>query len=1054
MLFFRMKPLFTRLFCLVLLAIFQQKMPAQNGLLTRNSHYSVEEGLSFPAIWGMARDGDGFMWFSTEFGLNRFDGERFERFFARNSSPDFPSNALTELLLLDKKRMLVGSDRSLSCLETRTGKFKRIDLPGREGKQNDYFVVSLFQKTDGSILVGTPNSAYLLNADLTVRHAYFAEKKQGDGRFFVKRFLPLPDGRVAICSQLREGLILLDFEKKEEKFLHDELPEARSLDSMEMRAGWTIDRENPNLVWFCPFLNRNLPQNQDFRCFDFSTKTMRRFRFPFSEKELRTVRGTWLPIQLSDSLFIVHQCEGRPFFFNVKTGRAEIIPFWASSWADGKGVANLLDEDGNLWIGPRFDGLRFFSMKPSPTRLLSELEALIKSHPNPESVLENGLDARPIGQNWLFSAGNGGFFSLDQASWKMTDWLNNRSLPGGFGYVSLVEKGGGDLVWLVNLTGFCSFDLKTGQVGKLHSDLLRLPLRADLLRRDASDGRFWLNGDRQIYRANLLTGAVDSFEKKAIGLGRRMEGSASGPSGTWFSTTSNVPLLFYFQKKTGVWSRSDTLRGPSGDLVFPQLLVAEPDGSVWFSSEQGVGHWQPAGRKLKIWNAQNGLADSYCTEICRDAAGFIWVGTLRGLCRIDPKTGSIRQFSETDGLPGGSITSLALLDTAKNVLYVATKMGLALFEPNQIFYDPKPPKIVLTDLRVSGQLVDFQLVKPILLTYEQNDLLFEFTGIHFLEGHKNRYRYRLLGADDDWVEAGSAKTAPYLNLRPGRYQFQVQAANANGIWTRESTTLDVEIRPPFWATWSFRLAILGLFCAAIWWLYRSRIRQIERREVEKTGIAQQMSDLEMKALRSQMNPHFVFNALASIQHFVLDNQPMEASRYLTKFARLMRLIMENSETNRVVLQREIDLLGYYIELEGLRFDDRFRHEIFVENDIDTEAISIPAMLIQPHVENAIWHGLMHLKTRLGLLKLSFFSENERMLRVEIEDNGVGRAAAAALNAERGRSHNSRGLTNIRLRLELLNSQLTDDIRLEVDDLFDENEVGCGTRVRVWIPKIR
>ncbi len=260
----------------------------------------------------------------------------------------------------------------------------------------------------------------------------------------------------------------------------------------------------------------------------------------------------------------------------------------------------------------------------------------------------------------------------------------------------------------------------------------------------------------------------------------------------------------------------------------------------------------------------------------------------------------------------------------------------------------------------------------------------------------------------------------------------------------------IRIYPPFWQTWAFRLALAALVLALVWYFYQQQIRTVRQRETEKNAVRQQLADLEMKALRAQMNPHFVFNALNSVQNFILKNDTREASRYLTKFARLMRLILENSESPLVPLAREIELLRYYTELEQLRFNHRFTFDFQVDSNLQPESISIPGMLIQPHIENAIWHGLMH-KTSPGQLWVRFRKAGDNTIICEIEDNGVGRDRAAEIEKDRPKNHRSTGLANIQTRLEILNAQLANDIRLDFEDLHDAAGQASGTKVLVRMP---
>ena len=385
----------------------------------------------------------------------------------------------------------------------------------------------------------------------------------------------------------------------------------------------------------------------------------------------------------------------------------------------------------------------------------------------------------------------------------------------------------------------------------------------------------------------------------------------------------------------------------------------------------------------------------------------------------------------------------------------STDQGMCLFEPDKIGAAASAPPTFITRVQVSGTFSNQPESGELYLPYDQNDLRIEFTGVNFINGPGNRYAYSMEpeGRPARWKEAGTDNFANFLNVAPGDYSFRVRTANSDGVWGEKEAVLRIVIYPPWWQTWTFRISLLGLLLGLSWALNRRQIRRTENREKEKSQIRQQLADLEMKALRAQMNPHFVFNALNSVQNFILKNDTREASKYLTKFARLMRLILENSESPMVQLGREIELLRYYTELEQLRFNNRFSFDFQIDSSLNVEQISIPGMLIQPHIENAIWHGLMH-KTEPGHLWVRFIQADAKTLVCEIQDDGVGRVQAAAMEQNRPKNHRSTGLANIQTRLDLLNAQLSEDIRLDFEDLYQADGQASGTKVVVRMPLTR
>jgi LytS/YehU family sensor histidine kinase len=208
----------------------------------------------------------------------------------------------------------------------------------------------------------------------------------------------------------------------------------------------------------------------------------------------------------------------------------------------------------------------------------------------------------------------------------------------------------------------------------------------------------------------------------------------------------------------------------------------------------------------------------------------------------------------------------------------------------------------------------------------------------------------------------------------------------------------------------------------------------------------------MSALLAQMNPHFLFNSLNSIDSYIIRNESKKASEYLNNFARLMRLILQNSRSNYISLKDELEALDLYMQMESLRFANRFSYELKVDPDIDTSSTLIPPMLIQPYVENAIWHGLMHKKEgEEGKVEITISRKDESLYCI-IHDNGIGREKASALKAQKsGNRKRSMGMQITKDRIEMINKLYNTNTSMHVIDLHDEQGNATGTRVELIIP---
>lgn len=250
-------------------------------------------------------------------------------------------------------------------------------------------------------------------------------------------------------------------------------------------------------------------------------------------------------------------------------------------------------------------------------------------------------------------------------------------------------------------------------------------------------------------------------------------------------------------------------------------------------------------------------------------------------------------------------------------------------------------------------------------------------------------------------------------------------------------------------------ALLGILTILLIYIFRQRLKSqkamaVKDREITELKFKGQMAELEMKALRAQINPHFLFNCMNSINRMIYENKNDEASRYLTRFSKLVRLILENTERSVVTLRDELELLESYIQLESLRFKSRIDFLITVDESVNRDATYLPAMILQPFVENAIWHGLMHLDPeRKGKLQIHVF-QNDGVLHCSIEDNGVGREYARMVEEKSVWKSKSLGMKITEERLRLLNKEHLQQL-VSIIDLKDETQRGLGTRVEINIP---
>jgi anti-sigma regulatory factor (Ser/Thr protein kinase) len=381
--------------------------------------------------------------------------------------------------------------------------------------------------------------------------------------------------------------------------------------------------------------------------------------------------------------------------------------------------------------------------------------------------------------------------------------------------------------------------------------------------------------------------------------------------------------------------------------------------------------------------------------------------------------------------------------------------GFNAFYPEQIMQNNFIPPIVITSFKKFNEVQkkEIRTNDTIFLSHDDNFFSFEFSSLDYSNPAKNKYAYRLEHFDKDWIYCdANRRFAEYTKVSPGTYIFRVKGTNSDGVWNEKGISVIIIISPPWWATWSFRIPFFIFLILSGWFIISSRFRRLRKKhEFEKKvlEIEKQLFDLEQKSLRLQMNPHFIFNSLNSIQSFIVNNDSDKATLYLAKFAQLMRLILSNSREPYVPLKDELKALQYYMDIENLRFDNKFTSRIVLDPNVDDDFIGIPPMIIQPYVENAILHGIIHLHGK-GNILISLSIKNDLLVCI-VEDDGVGRKKAMEFKEHSGLKHKSRGMLITKERLEILNKQLKGQVSVNVIDLFDESGKARGTRVEIYIP---
>jgi ligand-binding sensor domain-containing protein len=544
----------------------------------------------------------------------------------------------------------------------------------------------------------------------------------------------------------------------------------------------------------------------------------------------------------------------------------------------------------------------------------------------------------------------------------------------------------------------------------------------------------------------ILYHAKDNQLTALVGAGFKANAGIS-PDSAWLSYINSRYELVRIQLREG---KADTvplqqyLKHSTFSFANARHLVDDGQ-SVWVTGQNGVLRFDYQSDSLYTYGMDKGLSHAFTFALVTDGQ-TVWVGSIGGIDRYNAVTDRFESVHKIKDNTYMDAFGDATRSTDGRLFFIFGNK-LIVIHPDELSGQPMDHKpLLLQSVRVNGKSIDWTQEGVLnTLSFTQNQLTFVYDLQWFEDPGLMRFHYRLNG--EAWVENGNDNSIQLAGLQPGTYLLEVQALEDDLVIA--PLQIPFQINPPVWLTWWFRLLIGGIILAGTVIVFQRRIKRIK----EKTTLEMQMVHLKSPALRAQMNPHFVFNSLNAIQECVVTGKVDEAYTYLSKFSRLLRLVLEHSDKHAVLLQDELEVLSLYLTLEELRFKEDMQFEIKVAPEMDPEEIFVPPMLIQPHLENAIWHGLRYVE---GVKRLSIdVSEyQKRYVRIVVEDNGVGREKAAALKHQRlaAKPHRSMGSKLSSEQLALLHHQY-EETRVTIVDMADEDGKPCGTRVELILPML-
>jgi len=470
------------------------------------------------------------------------------------------------------------------------------------------------------------------------------------------------------------------------------------------------------------------------------------------------------------------------------------------------------------------------------------------------------------------------------------------------------------------------------------------------------------------------------------------------------------------------------------------------DGTIWIAT-YGDGILAYKNHTIITHlTTDNGLTSNICRNIFINGTD-LWVGTDKGLNKVDysKKNFPVIQYTTSDGL-ASNIINTVFVD--KNIVYIGTREGLTYFDEKKLSQNSRCD-LRITGITIAGQSYPTDTMN-ISIPHKKNNLQFEFVGISYRSAGDITYRYRLIGLDSSW-QTTKETFLNYPTLPSGNYELQLQAINKFGI-ASSIIAIPFGIEKLFWEKTWFKLLVASAIAILVWLLLNLRIRFIRRQESEKQRIATRITELEQLALKSQMNPHFIFNSLNSIQQYVIDKDIAGANKFISGFSRLMRQTMYFSSKSYISVSDELNYLSTYLELEKDRLENVFIYKITVEENIYPQNYLIPPMILQPYVENSVRHGVRYRKDKEGVILINV-SRHKNYLTFVIEDNGIGRKKSQQLKGNTSIEYQSKGMSLTGDRIKMLNEKSGSKIEVLIDDMENTEGQPLGTKVIVRFPLI-
>ncbi|MCD4697121.1 MAG: histidine kinase [Bacteroidales bacterium] len=1012
-----------------------------------SENISLVKGLSQNWIYSVIQDRYGYIWFGTWDGLNKYDGYNFTTYNVSDGLSDHTINSIIEDY---EGNLWIGTNNGLN-------KFIRSSqhIVSYENKNRDTLtlygnrILSVKQTNDSTIWLGTGAGLVKFNPKASSFENFLSTSQEYDSPRSNYILNICVDSRGMLWLATTYGLVVFNPNNNRSTRFYSIPGDSTSLSHNNIRY---IMQETSGNFWIGTRWGLNY--------YDTTSRKIKQYYQDHDDQN--SLGSNWTRVIFQDrsgKIWVGTESGGLNLYnrehdnFTRITNQLNNL----NSLSNNRVYSIFEDRSGNLWVGT-YKGVNKIN------KYVNEFEHLKQAPAN-----ENGLNNSFI---WNFTEDNNNRFYiatsfgvniLDKNTNKFSWLVHNSADPQSIGFdeVRVLEYSERENCLWIGLygVGVDKYDLNTGKIHHFIPEPNKNSLSSvyinDIL--EDRDGLIWIATGRGLNLLNPQTNQVTIFNNNpqdTNSLSNDVVVSLfEGPDGyIWIGTYGG---LNKYDKKNKQFTR--TFHSPNHPVgkygIF--FITQDRTGKIWIgTSGGGLVKLNPETMEYKAYTKNDGLPNNIVYGILEDEMGNLWMSTNMGLVKFYVIGERFVNYDVKDGIQSFEFNLGSCYKDQEGNMYFGGMNGYNVFNPNDISINPNPPVIVITAFRKFNEVQPFELFDgdTIVMNHDDNFFSFEISALDYTNPSKNKYMYYLENVDNDWIKTdANNRLAEYKKVRPGTYTFYAKGSNNDGTWNENGISIVVIITPPWYSTWVFRLAIFLLVISTLWILISRRMQQIKNKsEVERRllEIEKQKFELEQKALRLQMNPHFIFNSLNSIQSYIVTHNTEMAVTYLGKFSQLMRLILTNSGNKYIPLKEELNSLTYYLDLEKLRFENKFDYKINMDDKIDREFIEIPPMIVQPYVENSIIHGILN-KSSKGLITIDF-KLNGNIIQCIITDNGIGREKSRRMREQAGISRKSSGMFITKARLEMLNQELNDQFDVRVTDLHDDKGESSGTMVELNI----